>query len=886
MPSLSEVRRIQCFQIISGIERSILENLVRSLNVETRDFLTADEQKTALTRLRSDMGQSEWELEDVTTEDLLVYLDLGNFVHLVNRHKSSFPAVKQSDIHAAAAAIVEKGVLQIRNRVMHTVRPMELEDLPTLISIAEELPTFSPSMIWEPLVESVDLTRDSAHILGFTIPNYLTEETAILQNLPVAEFGDTGFIGRQKEIRQLTNLLKSNHSVVTIVGAGGIGKTALALRVCHDILDQPEFGFDRIAWVSLKTQSLTVDGIREVTAAVDSARDLVDRLISDEQSSVEKQSELNWDKVFEQLRASRTLLVVDNLETLGSEIRELAIGIPKDSKLLLTSRVGLGEIEIRYSMPGLSSKDSVALLKSLGNAYNYTTLKRFNDDLLKQFCERLHYSPLLIKWFVQAVGKGSNPEDVLAHEDFNQALRFCWENVYTGLSPLARNITSALLAARRELSQTEIQELLDAEHIPFQEALQELQQSSILEGKFNDGSAIYQIGSLVFDYLSRYHAPNNDTVMKTRRKIRQWQVEKENSAKQRPAYRYDRFYIDFETSDQLVAAPYLRLALNSVRQNPDGAMRSLRKAEELMPNWWEVHKVKAHLLESDHRPVYEIEDAFETSIRYKATDINRYHYATYLLNNGQFERALEEAESALSYEESHEITLRSIRGLANLRLSNLAKALVDLEYVWDYEDSDAPDHVQRIRGTQFADAIRRSVEYYVDQGESKRAGDLALQGLDVVIEAADFYGWDQQLAYVSLRLLAEVLRLYDHSAQETSHFSQISERLDSDREFVEKCRDYRRTLECLKRNTDLILMVPNAYKAALSSDRSQRFSGVVSRILGTYGFIESTSLGSVHMDRKSLLNPVEWANIREGDKVTFEVFRYVKGPHAVFLEVE
>ena len=886
MPSLSVVRRNQCYQIIVGLERSILENLVRSLDINTTGFLSPDEQRRALNRLRADMGQSEWELEDVTAEDLLIYLDLGDFVDLLNRHKHSFPTAKQTDIQAAAAAIIEQEVLKIRNRVMHPVRTLDLEDLPKLMSIAKELPAVSQSLIWEPLFESIDLTQDSAHILSFSIPHFWTEETAILHDLPVAEFGDTGFIGRQKEIRQLTNLLKSDHNVITIVGAGGIGKTALALRVCHDILDQPEFGLDRIVWVSLKTQHLTADGIREVTDAVDTTSDLVDHLLVDLDTAIGRQAEPNWDKVLEQLQGSRTLLVVDNLETLGSAIRDLAIGVPHDSKLLLTSRVGLGEIEIRYPMPGLSTRDSIALLRSLANAYNYTIFQTLSEDLLRKYCNRLHYSPLLIKWFVQAVGKGANPEDVLAHEDFNQALRFCWENVYAGLSPLARNIISTLLAARRELSQTEIQELLDAKHIPFQEALQELQQSSILEGKFNEGSAIYQIGSLVFDYLSRYHPPDNSTVKKTREKIRQWQVEKEKSAKQKPNYRYDRYHIDFETSDQLVAAPYLRFALNTIRQNPDAAMRSLRKAEELTPNWWEVHRVKAHLLDSEQRPMYEIEDAFETSIRYKATDTNRYHYATYLLNNGQYEKALEEVESALGSEAAHEVSLNSIRGLANLRLSRLPDALVDLECVWNYEDMNAPDYVMRIRGTQYADALRRSVEHFISQGDYESAEELAIKGVHVADEAASAYGWDQQLASVSVRVLAEVLRLYDANSSAISRFTQVSEGWDSDHEFVEKCRDFRKTLACLNRNADLIHIIPNAYKAALSSDRTQRFTGVVSRILGTFGFVRSDSLGEVHMNPKSLVHPSEWANLREGQQVAFSVIRYVKGPHAVWLEVD
>ena len=178
---------------------------------------------------------------------------------------------------------------------------------------------------------------------------------------------------------------------------------------------------------------------------------------------------------------TRTLLVIDNLETLGSQIRDLAIGIPDGSKLLLTSRVGLGEIELRYSMPDLSANDAVSLMRHLGVAYNYTTIKNNKQGVLKDYCSRLHHNPLLIKWFVQAVGKGTRAEDILSNDDFEQALRFCWENVFSRLSQLSVRVISILQAARRNLSQTQLQDLVDEKYIPFVQTMQELHQSNIIE---------------------------------------------------------------------------------------------------------------------------------------------------------------------------------------------------------------------------------------------------------------------------------------------------------------------------------------------------------------------------------------------------------------------
>ncbi len=56
----------------------------------------------------------------------------------------------------------------------------------------------------------------------------------------------TSFIGRQREIAEISNLLASVH-LVSLVGAGGGGKTRLALRVA-ELTDQH---IQSVCWVEL-----------------------------------------------------------------------------------------------------------------------------------------------------------------------------------------------------------------------------------------------------------------------------------------------------------------------------------------------------------------------------------------------------------------------------------------------------------------------------------------------------------------------------------------------------------------------------------------------------------------------------------------------------------
>ena len=891
MLSVSIVRA-KCYLILQGLERSLSDIIVKNYNLEDPTFFTSEEQERALRRLREDMEETEWTLNDVMNDDLLVYLDLGDLVHLLNRHKSVGRNVLQDVVDTTTNVIQTYGLQSIRKRVMHPVRPIEAEDFPNLIAAANELQINTKTFDWKALDEGLQYAEDPETSLGVSLPSYWTEDSPIVHNLPVAEFDDTGFIGRKKERRQLKQLIDSDHNVITVVGEGGIGKTALVLRVCHDILEDSESKLERIVWVSLKTQYLTSDGIQNVIDAIETPDALVDRLLSGIESSNtnEKTDDITetWDKVIEQMKVNNILLVIDNLETLGHEIRELAINTPRNSKLLMTSRVGLGEIELRYEMPRLSPKDAGLLLRHLGVVYNYDLIVKLDNNVIVNYCKMLHYNPLLIKWFVQAVGNGAHPDDVLAYDELGDALRFCWENVYEGLSPLSIEVISTLLASRRSLSQPQLQELLGAHRITLLVALHELHQSNVIQRQTEgDGGVVFQIGSLVFDYLSRYHPPTNESVLKTRNMLRQWQTEQERSTFQKNTYRYGRNVILIDSNDEKLAALHLRKSLNMMKiRDLDSARSALLRAQELTPQWWEIHRIKAALLQLEDRPIYEVEQSFEESINCRSTDVNRFHYSVYLMRNEEYDKALEHIEIAMIHPEADEISLRSIRGLVLLRNSRIDEAIGDLKFVWDSEGSRLPSNIKRIHGTQYSDAIRRRVEQQFTLGNSLEAQESALEGLKVVDRAAADYGWDKKLAEVGIETCDELLRRNDLlSATETEMFGFVG-KWKNNIGFGISSANIPEATEVFRKFTDEILNnqeSPIDQTEILPDDMKQ---GIVRLVKQWFGFITSEDHEDVHMDWSSLAPSTSWRNLRVGQTVVFATEIQEKGAHAVRLEIK
>lgn len=134
----------------------------------------------------------------------------------------------------------------------------------------------------------------------------------------------TPILGREKEIQELIGLLEQ-HKVVTITGTGGLGKTKLAIEICHRI--NAEIA-DDILFVSMAT----------LTAAEKVMPVLVDVL-----GITETANRQLWVGVAEALSNKRVVLVLDNLEHIisaASEIVQLIITCP-GMKVLCTSRTPL-----------------------------------------------------------------------------------------------------------------------------------------------------------------------------------------------------------------------------------------------------------------------------------------------------------------------------------------------------------------------------------------------------------------------------------------------------------------------------------------------------------------------------------------------------------------
>ncbi len=166
-------------------------------------------------------------------------------------------------------------------------------------------------------------------------------------NLPSRDY--ERYVGRQKELGELDRLLgpRSRTVVVTIDGIGGIGKSALALETAHcfrrsTTLNSPQpSAFEAIVWVSAKQTYLTASGIRERRQVFRTLEDVFAAIarVLDYPAITTPRPEEQRAIVEQVLREQRTLLILDNLETVDDEnLLDFLHELPEPTKALVTTR--------------------------------------------------------------------------------------------------------------------------------------------------------------------------------------------------------------------------------------------------------------------------------------------------------------------------------------------------------------------------------------------------------------------------------------------------------------------------------------------------------------------------------------------------------------------
>ena len=212
-------------------------------------------------------------------------------------------------------------------------------------------------------------------------PPLRTPKAVAASNLPVQL---TSFVGREAELTQLRELLAENR-LVTLTGAGGAGKTRLAVQVAAQLADQ----FSDGAWY-VDLAPITDPELVSVTVA--RALGLPDQ-----------PGRSTMDSVLRFVRDRQMLVVLDNCEHLLDASAELVVAVLSGAArltLLATSREAIGLAgEVSWRVPSLSlADDAIELFTDRArHARPGFAVSNDNAAAVTEICRRLDGLPLAIE---------------------------------------------------------------------------------------------------------------------------------------------------------------------------------------------------------------------------------------------------------------------------------------------------------------------------------------------------------------------------------------------------------------------------------------------------------------------------------------------------------
>jgi tetratricopeptide (TPR) repeat protein len=318
----------------------------------------------------------------------------------------------------------------------------------------------------------------------------------VYHNLPHPDYGT--FIGREEELAQVHRILRpyphSQEHLVTIDGIGGIGKSALALETAHRYLREyealpEEERFGAIIWTSAKSSVLTADGIaprQQITRTLDDIYTTISVTLEREditRARPEEQDEL----VRRALIQQRTLLIIDNLETIDDErVNAFLRELPAPTKAIVTTR---HRIDVAYPvrLTGMPREDGLALIAQ-ECAKKGVMLTQAEAEKLY---DRTGGVPLAMVWSVAQMGFGHPVEAVLRRlgQPSEDIARYCFEGTMERIrGKPAHKLLMALSLFATDASREALGYVADLPELDQDEGLVALEKLSLLNrqaGRFS-----------------------------------------------------------------------------------------------------------------------------------------------------------------------------------------------------------------------------------------------------------------------------------------------------------------------------------------------------------------------------------------------------------------
>ncbi len=643
-----------------------------------------------------------------------------------------------------------------RRKIAHAKSTFSEYDLITLIDFVRQL------CQGEMAREIIVYLENEGYKSSKDIPPDFLEEYDCKNNLPIENYDlDGGFVGREKEIRTIRKLIKSDQDrIITITGAGGVGKTAIALKIAYSFLSDSMNPFHVIIWFSAKTNKLTDEGIIPLVSDIRSDEQLIldiltiidqETLRNFEEAKVPLESYKNH--LYNIFKLQKCLIVIDNLETI---IRDDAIisfikDIPRPSQVLITSRKGMGEIERRYPILDMIEKDAMQLFRIIAKERSRLDLLRLKDGTISDLVKRVKCYPLLIKWSIGQIclGKEINQAFSQIFMGESEIARFSFNDVFSLISENAKIILfSMIVYGDKPVSRSILLHLANLSDEQFEEAIKELILTSFVfpESKESESGVITVFSMLALTRGFIENKLDEDEKIKEMLSTRYYHLSDQINVfeKSKSSFSQSLFSLGIKTPEEQVAFNYVKAAKNFFYHDDiENAEKNYEEAIKIAPNFsYAIAEFSKFEFNRGH-----IHRALELAKEAIKVNPENYHswfnYGISLKRNKQFEDAIDCLKKAKELNPNH-LPIYNELGRVYTFIGDYESA--EKEFQGALREEKYPNFKHKVITLQFlAENYHRFAESFRIRKDREGEIEKIKQAFDTILKAVEIDPNDKKL---------------------------------------------------------------------------------------------------------------------------------------------
>lgn len=260
------------------------------------------------------------------------------------------------------------------------------------------------------------------------------------------------FISRDELTQAIEKSLQDPRvSTTSLIGVGGMGKTALATWATLRAYERNDFDF--IVSMTAKDRELTSIGIVGIRPGLTSYDRLLDNILETLQfpdlKELETAEKSKHVKLL--LESGRGLLYVDNLETVDDvRIVEFLDNLPLGTRALITSRRSRVRVSVRpIEVPQMGATEIRAFIKMLAKQANFRHIAGISPAEAARVGAAWNGIPLAIRW---SLARSSSPAQAVATAEAvslvgkngDELLEFSFRRVFDHLKPLEQEVLQVL----------------------------------------------------------------------------------------------------------------------------------------------------------------------------------------------------------------------------------------------------------------------------------------------------------------------------------------------------------------------------------------------------------------------------------------------------------